>query len=104
MKNRLLALALALGGTVFAISSSAQAQIPVIRNGAPVFRAAYFSPNGPQPFSTRRSRELAAARARGDVGRGTIFGGSFSRYQNSGRVFQPARRSGIFSRRVVRFR
>lgn len=103
MKNQLLALALAFGGTLFAMSSQVQAQIPLMRGGKPVFRAAYFSPNGPQPFSTRRMREVQAARSQG-VSRGTFFSRSPSRYQRSGRLVQSLRRPAFFRGRGSRFR
>ncbi|MEM7557845.1 MAG: hypothetical protein AAF394_01855, partial [Planctomycetota bacterium] len=51
---------LAILGLLLAASSSAQAQssFPLYQSGRPVFRPAYLRSNGPQPFSTRRDREL----------------------------------------------
>ena len=98
MKSPLLALVLTFGGTIFLASSPAQAQIPLIRGGAPVFRPAYLRPDGPQPFSTRRSRELAAARSQSSFSRTTYYRPSSS-YQRSGSVFQPSRRTTFLSRR-----
>lgn len=96
MKNQLMALALAVGGTFFG-SSAVHAQIPIIVEGTPVFRAAYFRADGPQPFSTRSMRESQAARSQG-------IRGFSSRDQRSGTVYQSSRRLTFFSRRGKRFR
>ena len=90
MKTKSLVLSLLVGAFfLVAFESSSHAQIPVIRNGRPVFRAPYFKPNGPQPFSTRRSRELAAQGNRG------ILNKVFSRSQTKSTVTQRPR---LFSR------
>ena len=101
MKNRLLVLGLVISGALNAMCGSAQAQIPVIRGGAPVFRAPQFRPDGPQPFSTPRSRELAASRSHG-----TIFQSSptvrYSNNSNSIFILQPKQR--VFNMRGRFFR
>lgn len=85
MKTRPFVLSFVVGAIfLFALDSHSNAQTPIIRNGKPVFRAPYFKPNGPQPFSTRRSRELAAQGNRG------ILNKAWSRSQ--------AQRPKLFSR------
>lgn len=49
------------------LGTSAQAG-RIIYPGSPNFRPAFLRADGPQPFSTRRSRELQAARSQNAVG------------------------------------
>ncbi|MCR9291906.1 MAG: hypothetical protein NXI32_04250 [bacterium] len=97
MKNRVLALSLVIGASLSLFCGSAEAQIPFIRGGAPVFRAAQFRADGPQPFSTRSSRAAAAARSQ------TAFIPSstnvnYPNYSNQVKVLQPTRRVIFFQR------
>ena len=103
MKNQLLVLSIVLGGVLTALSVPAQAQIPVIRGGAPVFRAPQFRPGGPQPFSTRQSRAAAAARSQGTVVRssGVV---RYPSYTNSVSVWQQPSRRIVVGQRFRLFR
>ena len=94
---------LTLSGLLLTASSSAKAQssFPVYHSGRAVFRPAYLRKDGPQPFSTRRDRELQAMRSKTSSSRLYLL--SSTRSKNSRGILNP-RRTPLFSRRFGRFR
>ena len=81
--------------------ATAQSSFPLYQSGSPVFRPAYLRSNGPQPFSTRRDRELQAMRSKTSSNRLNWF--PAARGKSSKGVFQ-SRKTPLFSRRFGRFR
>lgn len=101
MKKKMLALGIFAAAAMIGWHPSAQAGSPLSQTGFPGFRPAYLKSDGPQPFSTRRSRELQAARGQG--GNGLLFSNASTRDRPLLRVLQ-SRRPQLFSRLGGRFR
>ena len=104
MVKKALAVGLMVASTWVAGSSSAKASKPLAQLGTTGFRAPYFKSDGPQPFSTRRTRELQAARNQSSVGRAYGFGGTAARTARRGGFLQSSRRPIFFGRRSGRLR
>ncbi len=95
MKKYLLALSLVSCGILMATSSAALAAGPIVQVGNNGFRPAYLRSDGPQPFSTRRSRELQASRGQGIVNRALVVAGNSPRAKTAVGILQSAKRPAI---------
>jgi hypothetical protein len=102
MKKQTLVFGLIVCGLLVSTGPAAQAANPLLQSGVPGFRPAYLRSDGPQPFSTRRTRELQAARKQASIGRVYLFSGASSRGRSSLGISNSTRRSGIFWRRSRR--